>query len=74
MDTNIADHPVIKALSSEVERLKRRVEGLESILREEHEKLEKLEHEHGQDHVMIERLEHTGTAAYYGRRAIAVGL
>ncbi|HEX2746875.1 MAG TPA: hypothetical protein VHM91_02660 [Verrucomicrobiales bacterium] len=75
MDPTIAEHPLIKALLSEVERLKKRVDGLEYVLREEHEKLEKLEHEHEHDHEMIERLEHNGCSSYYtGRKTIAVGL
>jgi predicted nucleic acid-binding Zn-ribbon protein len=75
MDLSIADHPVLKALLSEVERLKKRVDGLEYVLREEHEKLEKLEHEHEHDHELIERLEHSGSSSYYtGRKTIAVGL
>jgi|GEM_PF-7036745 len=75
MDASIADHPLIKALQSEVERLKKRVEGLEYVLREDHEKLEKIEHEVEHDHEVIERLEQTGTTSYYtGRRTIAVGL
>ncbi len=75
MDPIIAEHPLIKALLSEVERLKKRVDGLEYVLREEHEKLEKLEHEHEHDHELIERLEHNGSASYYtGRKTIAVGL
>jgi predicted nucleic acid-binding Zn-ribbon protein len=75
MDASITDHPVIKALQTEIERLKKRVEGLEYVLREDHEKLEKLEHEHEHDHEAIERLEHTGCTSYYtGRKTIAVGL
>ena len=75
MDINIADHPLIKALQSEVERLRKRVDGLEYVLREEHEKLEKLEHEQEHDHELIERLEHTSPTSYYtGRKTIAVGL
>jgi predicted nucleic acid-binding Zn-ribbon protein len=75
MDASITDHPVLKALQAEIERLKKRVEGLEYVLREDHEKLEKLEHEHEHDHEAIERLEHTGCTSYYtGRKTIAVGL
>ena len=75
MDASIADHPLLKALQSEVDRLKKRVEGLEYILREDHEKLEKIEHEVEHDHEVLERLDHTNSTSYYtGRKTIAVGL
>jgi predicted nucleic acid-binding Zn-ribbon protein len=75
MDQSIADHPSFKALISEVERLKKRVDGLEYILREEHEKLEKLEHEQEHDHEVIERLESSGSSSLYPtRKTFAVGL
>ncbi len=75
MDPNIADHPVIRELLAEVNRLKKRVDALEYHLREEHEKLEKLEHEYEHDHEVIERMDHhTSTSYYTGRRTIAVGL
>jgi predicted nucleic acid-binding Zn-ribbon protein len=75
MDPSIADHPVVKALQSEVERLKKRLDGVEYVLREDHEKIERIEHEHEHDHEVLERLEHTGSTSYYtGRKTIAVGL
>ena len=75
MDPNIADHPVIRALLAEVNRLKKRVDALEYHLHEEHEKLEKLEHEVEHDHEVIERMDHHTITSYYtGRRTIAVGL
>lgn len=75
MEPTLTDHPIIKALQSEVERLKRRVDGLEYIHREDHDKLEKLEHEQEHDHELIERLEHPAPASpYTGRHTIAVGL
>ncbi len=75
MDPNIADHPVIRALLAEVNRLKKRVDALEYHLREEHEKLEKLEQEVEHDHEVIERMDHHTITSYYtGRRTIAVGL
>ena len=75
MDPNIADHPFIRTLISEVERLKKRVDALEYHLREDHEKLEKLEQDHEHDHEIIERMDHTTITSYYtGRRTIAVGL
>lgn len=75
MDPNLAEHPAIRALVSEMDRLRKRVDALEYHLREEHEKLEKLEHEHEHDHEVIERMDHTSSTSYYtGRRTIAVGL
>ncbi len=75
MDPNIADHPVIRALLAEVNRLKKRVDALEYHLHEEHEKLEKLEQEVEHDHEVIERMDHHTITSYYtGRRTIAVGL
>jgi predicted nucleic acid-binding Zn-ribbon protein len=71
----IADHPVIKVLQAEIVRLRKRVESLESHLREEHEKIERLEHEHEHDHEAIERLEHHSPTSYYtGRRTVPLGL
>jgi len=75
MDSNLAEHPAIRALVSEMDRLRKRVDALEYLLREEHEKLEKLEQEHEHDHEVIERMDHTTSTSYYtGRRTIAVGL
>jgi hypothetical protein len=71
----IADHPVIKVLQAEIVRLRKRIESLESHLREEHEKIERLEHEHEHDHEVIERLEHHSPTSYYtGRRTVPLGL
>ena len=57
--TNLAEHPVIKGLLLEIDRLKKRIEFVESELSNEHQKLEKLEHEHEHDHELIEKLEHS---------------
>lgn len=71
----IADHPVIKVLQSEVVRLRKRIEALETHLREEHEKIERLELEQEHDHEVIERLEHHSPTSYYtGRRTLPLGL
>jgi predicted nucleic acid-binding Zn-ribbon protein len=56
---NLAEHPVIKNLAGEIDRLKKRVESLEAELSQEHAKLERLEHEHVHDHEVIEKLEHS---------------
>jgi predicted nucleic acid-binding Zn-ribbon protein len=75
MDPDIANHPVIKALLNEVERLKKRVEALEYHLKEEHDKIEKLEQEHEHDHETIERLDYETHSTYYNpHRPVAVGL
>lgn len=75
METDPSKHPAFQALLAEIERLQKRVEAIESLLRQDHEKLEKLEHEHVHDHEMIERLEHPGSTSYYtGRKTITVGL
>lgn len=75
MDPNLSEHPALRALVTEMDRLRKRVDALEYHLREDHEKLEKLEHEHEHDHEVIERIDHTTSTSYYtGRRTIAVGL
>ena len=75
MDANLNDHPVIKSLMATIDGLRRRVESLEAVLREDHEKLEKLEHEVEHDHEVVSRLEHTGSSSYYtGRKTVTVGL
>jgi predicted nucleic acid-binding Zn-ribbon protein len=75
MDTASSDQLLFKALQAEIDRLKKRLEGIEYVLREDHDKLEKLEHEHEHDHEVIERLDHTPSTSYYtGRKTIAVGL
>lgn len=75
MDPDIASHPVVAQMLSEIERLRKRVEALEYKLSEEHEKLEKLEHEHEHDHEMIERLDYeTHSTYYHPQRPVAVGI
>jgi hypothetical protein len=75
MDTETSDQLLFKTLQAEIERLKKRVEGIEFVLREDHDKLEKLEHEHEHDHEVIERLDHTPSTSYYtGRKTMPVGL
>ena len=75
MDPDIANHPVIQSLLSEIERLKKRVDALEYLLREEHEKIEKLEHEQEHDHEVIERLDYeTHSTYHHPHRAVTVGI
>ena len=75
MDSTLNDHPVILSLTSQLEQLRRRIESLEGLIREDHEKLTRLEHEVEHDHEIIDRLEHPGSSSYYtGRKSVTVGL
>ncbi len=75
MEANLTDHPVIQALTAEIQQLRDRVTSLERILQEDHQKLTKLEHEVEHDHEVIGRLEHPSPSSYYtGRRTVTVGL
>ncbi len=82
---NLKYHTVIQALTAEIEKLKKRVSGLEKVLSDDHQKLlhleeehqhdhealEKIEHEHTHDHTVVERLDHS---YYTGRKTIPVGI
>jgi prefoldin subunit 5 len=75
MDPDLANHPVILSLLSEIERLKKRVDALDYHLKEDHEKLEKLEQDHEHDHETIERLDYETHSTYYNpHRPVTVGL
>lgn len=75
MDPDIANHPVIQSLLSEIERLKKRVDALEYLHREDHDKLEKLENEHEHDHETIERLDYETHSTYHNpHRTVTVGI
>ncbi len=71
---NLSEHPIIKSLMLEIDRLKKRLDYLESQLTRDHQKLERLEHEHEHDHEVLEKLEHCPPPPSSGGRRMTVGL